>query len=282
MSSYVRPRHKFNRQICQNISVNVGRNQYGIANQEPNNPIYYTLASIKKGISDGAFMKTTITGTKLPNPIKQLKAFASGSSGGGGKNPPAPRIPADANTFVARQNENQAQNNAVRRQARQQLRRQLRGRIAVARRPNVIRRQVQFQPAPEGDGPPALNRRRRVVRGMGKKDAPRKVRKGLGMTDAESSAFTFSPYKEKSESSSEVKEEGSEKAKEERSFFEGLLKDSKKVSTPATEAQKAGPRRGKASRRRTLVMNSGKKGSPDLGRQYERVQEQQALNDIIE
>ena len=92
----------------------------------------------------------------------------------------------------------------------------------------------------------------------------------------------FSPYKEKSESSSEVKEEGSEKAKEERSFFEGLLKDSKKVSTPATEAQKAGPRRGKASRRRTLVMNSGKKGSPDLGRQYERVQEQQALNDIIE
>ena len=236
MSSYVRPRHKFNRQICQDIAVKLGRNQYGLANQEPNNPIYYTLASIKKGISDGAFMKTTITGTKLPNPIKQLKAFAGGSSsGGGGKNPPAPRIPAGANTFVARQNENVAQNNAVRRQARQQLRQQLRGRIAVAQRPNVIRRQVQFQPAPEGDGPPALNRRRRVVRGMGKKDAPRKVRKGLGMTDEETRAFTYSPYKEKPETTSEVVEEGSEKAKEVRSFFEDLLNDAKKdkVSTPA-------------------------------------------------
>ena len=68
-----------------------------------------------------------------------------------------------------------------------------------------------------------------------------------------------------------------------RSFFENLLKDSKKTSTPATEAQQAGPRRGKAARRRrTLIMDSGKKGSPDVGRQYERVQEQQALNDKID
>jgi hypothetical protein len=273
MSSYVRPRHKFNRQICQDIAVKLGRNQYGLANQEPNNPMYYTLASIKKGISDGAFMKTTITGTKLPNPIKQLKAFASGSSGGGDRNPPAPRIPANANTFVARQNENVAQNNAVRRQARQQLRQQLRGRIAVAQRPNVIRRQVQFQPAPDGDGPaPNNNRPRRVVRGMGKKDAPRVV-KGTGRKDV-----VNTPVKENSGGI----EEGSEKAKEVRSFFEGLLKDSKKVSTPATEAQKAGPRRARPGRRRGLVMDSGKKGSPDLDRQYGRVQEQQALNDIIE
>ena len=281
MSSYVRPRHKFNRQICENISVNLGRNQYGLANQQPNNPIYYTLASIKKGISDGAFMKSTITGTKLPNPIKQLKEFASGSSGGGGKNPPAPRIPSGGNTYVARQNENQVQNNAVRRQARQQLRQQLRGRIAVAQRPNVIRRQVQFQPAPPGEAPSQdiinASRRRKMVR----QNRPKRVRKGLGMTDAETRAFTFSPFKEKSESSSDVIEEGSDKAKEVRSFFENLLEDAKKTSTPATEAQKAGQRRGRPGRRRTLIMDSGKKGSPDVGRQYERVQEQQALNDQI-
>ena len=246
MSSYVRPRHKFNRQICQDIAVKLGRNQYGLANQEPNNPMYYTLASIKKGISDGAFMKTTITGTKLPNPIKQLKEFASGSSGGGGRNPPAPRIPAGANTFVARQNENVAQNNAVRRQARQQLRQQLRGRIAVAQRPNVIRRQVQFQPAPPGEAPSqdtinASNRRTRA-----QQNRPRKVRKGLGKTDAESTA---SPYKEKPETTTEVIEEGS---------------DDKKVSTPATEAQKAKYQRGIPARRRTLIMDSGKKGNPEL------------------
>jgi hypothetical protein len=282
MSSFVRPRHKFNRQICQDIKVNPGRNQYGIANQKPDNPIYFTLANIRKGIADGAFMRTTINGTSLPNPIAQLKEFASPPRSGGGKNPPGPKMPNDAgNSFVSRQNTNNAQNESVRREARQQLRQQVRGRIAVARQPNVIRRQIQFQPAPPGEAPSgsvlqAAMRRRNV-----NNPRPRRVRKGLGLTDAESRNFEFSPYKEPKE---EPKEEYSDEQKAEiRGFFQKLLDDArgeKKSSTPATAMQGAGPKRKRPSRTRALDYD--KKGSPDIGRSYERVQEQQALNDIIE
>ena len=139
MSTFSRPRSRFNRQICQDIKLNLGRNQYGIANQKPNNPLSFTLASLQKAISDGVFMKSTVTGTKLPNPINQLKAVTKPLSGGNNK--PPPRIP--LTQYTVRQNENAAQNNAVRRQAMQQARTQLRGRIAVSQRPNVLRREVQ-------------------------------------------------------------------------------------------------------------------------------------------
>ena len=51
MSNFARPRHRFNRQICQPLKCHVGKNQYGLANQKPNNPLYFTLSSMKKAIA---------------------------------------------------------------------------------------------------------------------------------------------------------------------------------------------------------------------------------------
>ena len=109
--------------------------------------------------------------TKLPNPINQLKAVTKPFTSGNNK--PPPRIP--LTQYTVRQNENAAQNNAVRRQAMQQARTQLRGRIAVAQRPNVLRREIQTNIRPLAD-----MQRKRVVKGMGKKDAPKRVVRGMG------------------------------------------------------------------------------------------------------
>ena len=100
MSSFVRPRYRYNRQICQDLKCNVGKNQYGLANQKPNNPLYFSLSAMKKAMADGKFMTQTVTGTKLPNPIKQLKEFVKPM--GRTKNPPGPRMPKNQNSFISR------------------------------------------------------------------------------------------------------------------------------------------------------------------------------------
>ena len=86
---------------------------------------------MKKAIADGKFMKKTITGTKLPDPVKQLKLFQKPIPG----NPPGPKMPKSLNTFVSREPENQPANNQVRREALRELRLNVRGRAAVAQPP---------------------------------------------------------------------------------------------------------------------------------------------------
>jgi len=264
MSTFTRPRHRFNRQICENIKINLGKNAYGLANQKPNNPIDFTLANLARGISFGAFMKQTPTGTALPNPITDLKKFAKGS--GGGKNPPEPKFATGNNTFTLQGNQNNYMNNAVRREARQQVRQEIQGRIAVTPRPNVIRRELaaqaayhgsmrransavarlrgeeqqierDYQPAPPNEQPPPAALRRAII--TQSEDAPRRVRRGLGMTDVEEAAFTFEEY---------------------------VPTPSRAGETPATSVQPAGQLQRRGGRRRTLFLEDVKDtkvSSPD-------------------
>ena len=252
MSQFSRPRPRFNRQVCQDVRLNLGMNQYGIANQRPNNPLYFTLASLRKGVIDGAFMKTTSTGTKLPNPVKELKQLIKPPPSGGGKNPPHPRI-ADINAYTVRQG--QDFNPRVRQEAMQQMQAQLRGRVAVAQRPNVLRREIQTNIRPMARDV----QRRRVVKGMGKKDAPTRIVRGMGKKDIPKRVVRGMGKKDEPKKQPEISEE---KAKEIRGFFEKLLEDSKKSSTPGTAVQPS-RERGKPAKRRQLVMTDDvKKETP--------------------
>jgi hypothetical protein len=266
MSQFSRPRPRFNRQVCQDVRFNPGKNQYGLANQRPNNPLSYTLASLQKGIADGAFMKTTITGTKLPDPIAQLKEF-NRPPRGGGVNPPDPRIP-EINAYTIREGENN--NPRVRQEAMQQARAQLRGRIAVAQRPNVLRREAQINQInmKRLSGEAALRaniKRYDRIRGF-KVDAPVKL------TPEEEKIFTYQEFvdTEKKPRKERVKNLVSQ-VKAERENLDELAKKvqaildknkEKKIKTPATEVQKS-REPGIPARRRRLVMDSGKKGIPE-------------------
>ena len=256
MSQFSRPRPRFNRQVCQDVRFNPGKDQYGIANQRPNNPLSYTLASLQKGVADGAFMKTTITGTKLPDPIAQLKEF-NRPPRSGGVNPPDPRIP-EINAYKIRQGENN--NPRVRQEAIQQARAQLRGRIAVAQRPNVLRREAQIN-MKRLSGEAALRaniKRYDRIRGF-KIDAPVKL------TPEEEKIFTYQEFvdTEKKPRKERIKDLISQ-VQEERKKFDELEKKVQSVinrkkkktqETPATEAQKAIGMRGKPARRRRLIMD---------------------------
>jgi hypothetical protein len=263
MSQFSRPRHQFNRQVCQDVQFNPGVNQYGLANQRPNNPLSYTLASLQKAIVDGAFMKTTITGTKLPNPIKQLKEFNKPPRGGG-VNPPDPRIP-EINAYTVREGEDN--NPRVRQEAMQQARAQLRGRIAVAQRPNVLRREAQIN-MKRLSGEAALRaniKRYDRIRGF-KIDAPVKL------TPEEEKIFTYQEFvdTEKKPRKERIKNLVSQ-VKAERENLDELAKKvqaildkkkQKKHKTPATEVQKS-REPGIPARRRRLVMDDVKKEIPE-------------------
>ncbi len=244
MSSFIRPRHRFNRQICQNLTCNVGRNQYGLANQKPNNPLYFTLASMKKAIADGKFMKKTVTGTALPNPVKQLKEFVNGGASG---NKPGPKMPKSLNTFVSREPENQANNNQVRRQAMRELRLEVRGRAAVA------------QPPP---GPPP----RSVVDAQTRRNLFNTVEIPSNLTAEERRAFTFSPMPTVQRGLGtpatpvqEITNRANQEALSEMdSFYNSIIKN---PNTPATSAQAPVLPRERAGRRRRLALEDDKKAS---------------------
>jgi hypothetical protein len=275
MSTFSRPRSRFNRQICQDIKLNLGRNQYGIANQKPNNPLSFTLASLQKAISDGVFMKSTITGTKLPNPINQLKAVTKPLSGGNNK--PPPRIP--LTQYTVRQNENVPQNNAVRRQAMQNLRQQVIGRMAVTPNPNIMRKEL-LQTARLRQSRQRYGKRVAQLRS----DA-QKIKSGFELpppSQAISPEFTakLTPEEEKIFTYQEFVDKDEIRRKEVRGFFKNLLANSereKSSATPATEAQKQIPRRSRAARRRQLDM--GDKKNSATPRAYEETQIQQVLNE---
>jgi hypothetical protein len=243
MSTFIRPRHRFNRQICQNLTCNVGRNQYGLANQKPNNPLYFTLASMKKAIADGKFMKKTVTGTALPNPVKQLKEFVNGGSSG---NKPGPKMPKSLNTYVSREPENQANNNQVRRQAMRELRLEVRGRAAVA------------QPPP---GPPP----RSVVDAQTRRNLFNTVEIPSNLTSEERKSF-FSPMPKVQRGLGtpatpvqEITNKANQEALSEMdSFYNSIIKN---PNTPATSAQPPVSRKERAGRRRRLVLEDDKKAS---------------------
>ncbi len=244
MSSFIRPRHRFNRQICQNLTCNVGRNQYGLANQKPNNPLYFTLASMKKAIADGKFMKKTVTGTALPNPVKQLKEFVNGGASG---NKPGPKMPKSLNTFVSREPENQANNNQVRRQAMRELRLEVRGRAAVA------------QPPP---GPPP----RSVVDAQTRRNLFNTVEIPSNLTAEERRAFTFSPMPTVQRGLGapatpiDYRQELRNLASRAKIVNESV-ESKMEQGTPATSAQAPAPPRERAGRRRRLALEDDKKAS---------------------
>ena len=240
MSSFSRPRHRYNRQICQPLKCKVGKNEYGLANQKPNNPLFFTLASMKKAIADGKFMRKTVTGTKLPDPVKQLKEFVKPVST---SNPPGPKMPKSLNTYVSRQPENQAGNNQVRREAMRELRLEVRGRAAVA------------QPPP--NAPP-----RSVVDAQTRRNLFNTVEIPSSLTAEERRAFTFSPFKRVQrglgKASTPVKEVTSRANQEALSDMDSFYKSIIEQDTPSTSAQAPAPPKRRAGRRRRLALDGDK------------------------
>ncbi len=241
MSSFVRPRYRYNRQICQDLKCNVGKNQYGLANQKPNNPLYFSLSAMKKAMADGKFMTQTVTGTKLPNPIKQLKEFVKPM--GRTKNPPGPRMPKNQNSFISRPPENQAENNQVRRQAMRVLQQQIRGRRAVARPP----------PNP----PP-----RSVIDAQTRRNLFNTVEIPSNLTAEERKSFTFSPMPKVQRGlgapATPVQEITNKANQEALSEMDSFYKKIIKQDTPRTQAQSAVPPRERARRRRRLALGDNK------------------------
>ena len=145
-----RPENTYNRQICQNVKVDLGLNEYGIAYQKPNNPMDFVLSSVRRGVLNGQFLKKTPTGTKLPNPVNQLKTIIDSSPGNsGGNNPPPPRVPPSNNFYETTINTDVTRNNNARREQAQEVKQQLRGKINVSQTPNVLRREALILDLPD-------------------------------------------------------------------------------------------------------------------------------------
>ena len=147
-----RPKNSYNQQLCQDIKIDTGLNIYGLANETPNNPLYYALANMRYGVTNGAFMKQTATGTSLPNPVDEFKkiikppsASSGGSTGGISPPPPPPERLMKLNTYQSRTASNSAQYENVRRQAAMDLRASIRGQYAVSQIPSVLLQQAQLQ-----------------------------------------------------------------------------------------------------------------------------------------
>ena len=262
MSNFARPRHRFNRQICQPLKCHVGKNQYGLANQKPNNPLYFTLSSMKKAIADGKFMRKTVTGTKLPDPVKQLKLFQKPIPG----NPPGPKMPKSLNTFVSRLPENQPANNQVRREAMREIRLNVRGRAAVAR--------------PPPNAPP-----RSAVDAQTRRSLFNTVEIPSNLTAEERRAFTFSPMPKVQRglgapaTPAQIANIHAVRANEEGlseldNFYENIIQQ----ETPSTSAQAPAPARRRAGRRRRLALDDDKKAA----RMEEGRGRQQAIMDSVE
>ncbi len=126
--------------ICGVKPINLGLGINGIAYDKPNNPLDFAIGNAKYGVDTGQFMKTTPTGTKLPNPAKTLSNFFKKGSRGSG---PLPVIaPPSINSYTVGQGVNRYTNAILRSQARARLARRARGLLAVSQQPNVLRKEL--------------------------------------------------------------------------------------------------------------------------------------------
>lgn len=126
--------------ICGVKPVNLGLGINGIAYDKPNNALDFAIGNAKYGVDTGQFMKTTPTGTRLPNPAKTLSNFFKKGNGGSG---PLPVVaPPSVNSYTVGQGVNRYANAILRSQARARLARRARGLLAVSQQPNVLRREL--------------------------------------------------------------------------------------------------------------------------------------------
>ena len=126
--------------ICGVKPINLGLGINGIAYDKPNNPLDFAIGNAKYGVDTGQFMKTTPTGTKLPNPAKTLSNFFKKGNRGSG---PLPVIaPPSINSYTVGQGVNRYTNAILRSQARARLARRARGLLAVSQQPNVLRKEL--------------------------------------------------------------------------------------------------------------------------------------------
>ena len=185
-------RTTYNQQVCGQKNVDVGLNAYSLSNQKPNNPLDMALANIKHGVATGNFIKQVTSGPNLPNPIAELK---NASTADRARNPPDyinPRENILQRANQARQgviqiqgNLQQPMNQLVRREEINEQRINLRGRMNVAQRPNIVRREIErVRREGPGDGPIYTTP---PTTPQGQSMTP-------GMNTAERKAFTFSPF----------------------------------------------------------------------------------------
>ena len=257
------------RQVCGNLSVDPGLNQYGLANEKPNNPLSYMLANLKLGVTRGKFMTKTINGHSLPNPVTQLKSLQNNNTGGSGNNPVPPNIQ-NLNSYTVRQNQNVAQNNAVNTQARQTLQQRLRGSIAVSQNPNALRKQGLIHD---------VNLKEKEI-----KKSKQKIQENINRFDKTMKKVSRKTYLKYLKSSLKKERENLQRLTHQVEDVVNRHKHrhkekEKKLETPETEMQEA-----QREKRRNIHVPRGlgiddKEKTADVGRLYELQQVQNVVTD---